>query len=350
MKLAMNLFAGFGRRHLVIAAAFAVVTQLTHTAYVVLGQEQFELIPVIAWTGMYLLLFLAGLGCAVATENRLGLSARGIIVAVLAAALLATFAVELLLYAMPANLLGVFEGSKRETFLNDFHRIAFRFSASAGWSVLLVVFYAMLRASERAAEQLHAAQVAALAAERQVVEGDLRAMQGRVDPQLLFDTLLQVERAYAHDVQAGQEALDALIRFLRAALPGDPAASTTVAGERELTEAYLGLLASRADSRPQINISVAPEANSVAMPAMLLLPLVRWALDDRSATQLEISARRRADALEVSVRSDSRASAPAGEAHIAGVRERLARLFAGQAKLDVNISPEARYARLLIPT
>jgi two-component system LytT family sensor kinase len=175
-------------------------------------------------------------------------------------------------------------------------------------------------------------------------------MQGRVDPQLLFDTLLQVERAYAHDVQAGQEALDALIRFLRAALPGDPAASTTVAGERELTEAYLGLLASRADSRPQINISVAPEANSVAMPAMLLLPLVRWALDDRSATQLEISARRRADALEVSVRSDSRASAPAGEAHIAGVRERLARLFAGQAKLDVNISPEARYARLLIPT
>lgn len=345
----MNLFAGFGRRHLVIAAAFTVVTQLTHTAYVLIGKEPFEPLQIIAWTAMYVLLFLAGLACTVAIENRLGLSARGIVVALLAAAVLTTFAIELLLYAMPENMVSVFEGKKRETYVNDFHRIAFRFSASAGWSLLLVVFYAMLRASERAAEQLHAAQVAALAAERQVVEGDLRAMQGRVDPELLFDTLLHVERVYAQDVQAGQDALDALIRFLRAALPGDPTASTTLAGEQELAEAYLALVGRLAES-PRCEISVAPEARAAPMPAMLLLPLVRWALDDRSATQLEISARRRPDALEVSVRSDSRASAPAGEAHIAGVRERLARLFAGQASLDVNVGPDARYARLLIPT
>jgi hypothetical protein len=345
----MKLLAGFGRRHLVIAAAFAVVTQLTHTAYVLLGKEPFELIPVLAWTAMYVLLFLAGLACAVVTENTLGLSARGVLVAILAAAALTTLTVDVFLYALPKNLLGVFEGSKREMFLSDFHRIAFRFGASAGWSMLLVVFYAMLRASERAAGQLHAAQVAALAAERQVVEGDLRAMQGRVDPELLFDTLLHVEGVYAQDVQAGQDALDALIRFLRAALPGDPTAGTTLAGEQELAEAYLALVGRLAEA-PRCEISVAPEARAAPMPAMLLLPLVRWALDDRSATQLEISARRRPDALVVSVRSDSRASAPAGEAHIAGVRERLARLFAGQAKLDVNISPDARYARLLIPT
>ena len=151
------------------------------------------------------------------------------------------------------------------------------------------------------------------------------------------------------DVQAGQDALDALIRFLRAALPADPAASTTVAGEQELAEAYLALVARLVDA-PRFEVSVTPEARALPMPAMLLLPLVRWALDDRSATQLEISARRRAGALEVSVRSDSRAGAPVGEAHIAGVRERLARLFAGHATLDVSVSAGARQARLSIPT
>jgi hypothetical protein len=49
------------------------------------------------------------------------------------------------------------------------------------------------------------------------------------------------------------------------------------------------------------------------------------------------------------VRSDSRASAAAGEPSIAGVRERLARLFADHASLDVSVSAHARYARLLIP-
>ena len=105
-----------------------------------------------------------------------------------------------------------------------------------------------------------------------------------------------------------------------------------MAGEQELAEAYLALIRP-SDSHPKIDISVAPEARALPMPAMLLLPMVRWALDGRSATQLEISARRSADALEVSVRSDSRAGAPAGEAHIAGVRERLARLFAGHSNV-----------------
>jgi hypothetical protein len=346
----MKPFAGFGKRHVLIAAAFCVVVQVTQCVYVLLGEEKFEPAAVAVWSVMYFLLFLAALACAVASENLRGPSARATVGAIVVAAAVMTLAIEALLYALPEPLALVLEGKDRADFLGPLHHLAFRFSATAGWSLLIVVFYAMLQASNRAAEHLHAARVAALAAERRMVEGELRAMQGRVDPQLLFDTLLRVEQAYAHDVDAGQEALDALIRFLRAALPADPAARTTLAGERELTEAYLGLVASRADSRPRVNISVAPEANTLAMPAMLLLPLVRWALDDRSATRLEISARRHADALEVSVRSDSRAGAPVGEAHIAGVRERLARLFAGEATLDVSESPDARFARLLIPT
>jgi hypothetical protein len=348
MRIGMKLFAGFGRRHLIIAAAFVVVIQLTHSTYVLVGKEEFEALPIVAWTAMYFGLFLIGLACAVAAENLLGPSAKSVALAVVASAIVTTLAIEAIFGLLPASAAQALEGRKPMEFLGAAHRIAFRMAVSAGWSLLLVVFYHLLQASRRAAEQLHAARVAALSAERKVLEGDLRAMQSRVDPQLLFDTLLAVEGAYLQDVQTGQEALDALIRFLRAALPGDPAASTTLAGEQELAEAYLALVGRLAEPA-RLEISVAPEARAAAMPAMLLLPLVRWALDGRSATQLAISARRRADALEVSVRSDSRAGAPAGEAHIAGVRERLARLFAGHATLDVNVSASAREVRLSIP-
>jgi len=73
----------------------------------------------------------------------------------------------------------------------------------------------MFEARRRATGELHGVRVAALAAERALLEGDLRAMQARVDPDLLFDTLLAVDRAYARSTRSGEEALDALIGFLR---------------------------------------------------------------------------------------------------------------------------------------
>jgi hypothetical protein len=343
----MRAFAGFGWRHVLIAAAFCIVVQLTHSTYVLLGKEDFEALPIAAWTVMYFCLFLIGLACAVAAENLLGASGKSMAVAIVAAAIVTTLAVEAVLYALPQPLALAVEGKERAGFVGDFHRIAYRFAVAAGWSLLLVVFYSILQASRRATEELHALRVAALAAERRLVEGDLRAMQGRVDPELLFDTLLEIDQAYARDVQAGQDALDALIRFLRAALPGDAAGTATVAGEQELAEAYLALFP--AHVCPKVAISVAPEARALPMPAMLLLPLVRWALDGRSATLLEIRARRRDAVLEVSVRSDSRGNAASSEPDISGVRERLMRLFPGHADLDVSISADARQARLQIP-
>ena len=346
----MKLFAGFGNRHVYLALGFCIVVQVAHSTYALLGKEDLRPGSLLAWTVLFFFLALIGLACAVAVDNLLGESARTatrVALAMLVAALATTATVELLLLVVPQSLAQLIEEKEKAPFLNDFHRILFRFSVSAGWALLLVALYTMIQASRRASDRLHQMQLAALAAERGMLEADLRATQGRVDPELLFDSLLEVDRAYERSVEAGQEALDALIRFLRAALPSDAAATATVAGEQELAEAYLALVAHRTEPGPHVDISVTPEARTLPMPAMLLLPLVRWALD--SATQLEIHAQRRDADLEVSVRSNSSASASSAEPNIAGVRERLARLFAGAASLDVSVSADARHARLLIP-
>ena len=216
----MRLLAGFGKRHVYLALGFGLVVQLAHSTYALVGKEDLHAVPMLAWAVLFFFLALIGLGCAVAIDNLLGDSAptgTRLVLAMVAAAIVTTLAVEMLFYLVPQGAILAIEGQEKAPFVGDFHRIAFRFTTSAGWSLMLVALYMMLQASRRASERLHEMQLAALAAERALVEGDLRAMQARVDPDLLFDTLLAVDRAYATSTRSGEEALDDLIGFLRAA-------------------------------------------------------------------------------------------------------------------------------------
>jgi hypothetical protein len=226
----MRLLAGFGKRHVCLALGFGLAVQLAHSTYALLGQEELQAVPMLAWAVLFFFLALIGLCCAVAIDNLLGDSAptgTRLVLAIVAAAIATTLAVEMLFYLVPQGVVLAIEGHEKAPFVSDFHRIAFRFTTSAGWSLMLVALYMTLQASRRASERLHEMQLAALAAERALVEGDLRAMQARVDPDLLFDTLLAVDRAYARSTRSGEEALDALIGFLRAAAKATSPASAT---------------------------------------------------------------------------------------------------------------------------
>jgi len=215
----MRLLAGFGKRHILIALAFCVVVELGHLTYEWLSAEDLHPGVVGLWVALYFVLAVAGLACAVATDNLLGeRSSTGarLLIATLVTALVGTLLIEALLISLPESLRVAIEGKDWSGFQGPLHRLLFRFSISAGWSMLLVSLYTMLEASRRATERLHGTRLAALAAERQVVEADLRAMQARVEPDLLFSALVAVDEAYGRSVDEGERALDALIAFLRA--------------------------------------------------------------------------------------------------------------------------------------
>jgi len=241
------------------------------------------------------------------------------------------------------------EEAEMAMYSGDLHRIAYRFSGAATWSLMLIALYAMFEARRRATGELHGVRVAALAAERALLEGDLRAMQARVDPDLLFDTLLAVDRAYARSIRSGEEALDALIGFLRAALPAEAAATSTVARELEHVRAYLAVRELLSAARPDLEIGAEPAAREAPMPAMLMLPLVRWALDGRPAVRLQLTVRRSGGALGISVESDLAEAPLSPEGDLAGVRKRLMHLYRERGRLDVSIASGKRRAVMEIP-
>jgi hypothetical protein len=346
----MNLLSGFGKRHVMIALIFCIPVQFAHLIYALLEQKEMQLSLIVVWTVFSFLFALLGLACAVASDNALGErvgTVTRLVVALLVAAAVMTVVSELLVYVMPAWMM-----DEEKKMIGDYagavHRIAFRFVTSGDTALLLIPLYMMAQASRRATRRLHDARLAALATERNLVEADLRAMQARVEPELLFAVLRAVDEAYARDAADGERALDALIAFLRAALPAEPGNTSTVAAELDLVRAYVGVAELLKGPKLALEISAEPATRANPMPAMLLLPLARWALDGAAAA-LKLVARQGNGVLEISVRSDLSASSSKETQDIAGVRERLQHLYGTRATLEASAEPHVRRASIALP-
>ena len=109
-------------------------------------------------------------------------------------------------------------------------------------------YYFRRRGAQRAAT-LRAAQVEGAQLARQTLESKLQAMQARVEPEFLFDTLVEVQRLYETDARRADRILDQLIVYLRAALPQLHDAASTMGKEIDLAHAYLAILKMRFGER-----------------------------------------------------------------------------------------------------
>src|SRR5205823_33842 len=72
------------------------------------------------------------------------------------------------------------------------------------------------RRAQAEGARLHDAEMQRARTSRGVFESRLRAMQARIEPQFLFNTLAQVKRLYEIDPALAQRMLDDLIAYLRA--------------------------------------------------------------------------------------------------------------------------------------
>ncbi|MGE5088794.1 MAG: sensor histidine kinase [Candidatus Levyibacteriota bacterium] len=141
-----------------------------------------------------------------------------------------------------------------------------------------VFLYAGRRAALRTAQRLRTAELERIRRSKLALESRLQAMQARVEPQFLFNTLVQVERLYELDSELATRMLEELIAYLRAAMPLMRDTSSTVAQELELARAYLDIIRMRLGERIAVTIQTPPGSEDIRMPPMVLLPLVDHAI------------------------------------------------------------------------
>ena len=206
----------------------------------------------------------------------------------------------------------------------------------------VVFLYADRRAARRTAQLLQAAQLDRVRRSRIAFESRLQAMQARVEPRFLLNTLAQVRRLYEIDAGIAARMLDDLIAYLRAAMPLMRDTSSTVAQEIELARAYLDIVRLRLGERLTVRTEVPPEAAALRLPPMLLLPLIDHAIvhglePPTAAGAIRIGATAASGRLLVTIADSGAGFVPEvdGDA-IAAIRERLEALYAGDARLELR--------------
>ena len=93
------------------------------------------------------------------------------------------------------------------------------FFASVLYGTFGYFVYVNHRTARHAADRMRAAELERAKSRRRTLESRLQAMQARVEPQFLFNTLAQVRQLYERDPATAGKMLDDLIAYLRAALP-----------------------------------------------------------------------------------------------------------------------------------
>jgi LytS/YehU family sensor histidine kinase len=207
------------------------------------------------------------------------------------------------------------------------------------WASIIVFIYVNRRTALLATARMNAAQVRRAAAQRSTLESRLQALQARIEPQFLFNTLAQVRALYNSDPAKGGQMLGDLIVYLRAALPHLRDSTSTLGQELKLVGAYLNIMQVRLGGRLAFAIDLPQSAHSARMPPMILLPLLDQALTDRllssnTGVTIRIAAHTSAGKLRVEIADSGgafTAGGPGGD--LRDIQERLHALYGDTGSL-----------------
>ncbi|MEY4728975.1 MAG: hypothetical protein RL020_133 [Pseudomonadota bacterium] len=197
-----------------------------------------------------------------------------------------------------------------------------------------------------------------LANENKLTEARLQLLQAQVEPHFLFNTLANVTSLIDTQPDKARHMLEKFIEYLRATLARTREAESSLAKEIVLMRAYLDIIQIRMGSRLRYSIDIPSMFNNTNFPPMLLQPLVENAVKHGLEPKIEggtltISARNKNGRLQLSVEDDGLGfkGERSGGLGLVNVRERLAVLYNGKAKLTLEeCSPCGTRATIELPT
>jgi hypothetical protein len=222
----------------------------------------------------------------------------------------------------------------------------------AVYCLLFVTVAEVLQRRSLTSSAIRAAQREQTEIAREVLESRLAAMQAQVEPQFLFNSLVDIESLYRRDPQRAADDLDRLITYLRVALPRLREPGSTIEAEIELVQAYLAVVTSLHGGRPALTVTLGEQCRSARFYPMLLLPLVQRAVRQPAGglpDSIRIGVQRAGDDIAIVTRVAGAGSC-SEDFELARVRERLQGLYGSRASLDcAELDPSTTQFIMRIP-
>ena len=126
--------------------------------------------------------------------------------------------------------------------------------------------------------ELAATRAEAESALRMAAEHRLKLLESQLEPHMLFNTLANLRVLIALDPLQAQAMLDHLIAFLRSTLQGSRTTLHPLHAEFDRLRDYLALMSVRMGPRLQTSLDLPPELADLAVPTLLLQPLIENAI------------------------------------------------------------------------
>jgi len=206
--------------------------------------------------------------------------------------------------------------------------------------------------SQRAVERARAERL-----ERQALDAQLRTLQAQIEPHFLFNTLANVVSLVDAQPADAKRMLERLIELLRGSLSASRAQHATLGQEVDLVRAYLDILAIRMAGRLRVEIDVPAPLRGRSLAPMLLQPLVENAIQHGLEPTIEggrvrVAAAEREGVLEIMVEDDGAGFGDitrGGGVGLANLRERLAAMYGGAARMSIEDARPGTRVRLALP-
>ncbi|MFO1397336.1 MAG: histidine kinase [Burkholderiales bacterium] len=224
--------------------------------------------------------------------------------------------------------------------------------------MLLAIFVPRERAA-RAEARAAQDDARAKAAEREVTVARLQLLEAQVEPHFLFNTLAHVVSLVDGEPAQAKRMLHRLIDLLRAtAASGER--ETTLGRQLDLLRAYLDLIAMRMGDRLAWSVTAPQELLDLAVPPMLLQPVVENAIKHGLEPKLEggrvdVVARREGERLVLRVADTGVGVAAARDSASTGIglanlKARLAALYGPAASVTLaDHAPAGTEVTIVLP-
>ncbi len=223
--------------------------------------------------------------------------------------------------------------------------------------VALFVVAALVHFLFAVVERSREAERRALELQVHAREAELKSLKQQLDPHFLFNSLNSVSALIASDPKAARRMCYLMAGFFRKSLGLGQRERIALSEELYLAETYLAIEEVRFGERLRTHLDVAEETLTLAVPPLVLQPLVENAVHHGIAHRIDggeitLRAGRRDELLELAIENpcdpDRPTSRGAGVG-LANVRARLEAIYGHRARLDVDAAPESYRVRLLLP-
>src|SRR5262245_55220970 len=188
-------------------------------------------------------------------------------------------------------------------------------------------------------------------------EAELKSLRAQLDPHFLFNSLNSVAALIGNDTQAARQMCFLMATFFRKSLTLARQQAIPLAEEVSLAETFLAIEKVRFGDRLRASFDIADDVKEVAVPPLMLQPLVENAVHHGVAHMLEggevcVQARRREGFLELVVANPCDPDRPPSRSTGVGlvnVRSRVETLCGHRASVDVDASDTAFRVSILLP-